>query len=57
MKEDLSFFTEIIIFVGFFAIVIFATGLVYFKKKWLLYYGGADKSTGVAILDLEQIRR
>ena len=28
--------------------VIFATGLVYFKRKWLLYYGGADKSIGVA---------
>lgn len=32
--------------------VIFATGLVYFKKKWLLYYGGADKSIGVAIFNL-----
>jgi len=28
--------------------VIFVTGLVYFKNKWLLYYGGADKSIGVA---------
>lgn len=27
---------------------IFATGLVKFKQKWLLYYGGADKSIGVA---------
>ncbi|HRR39242.1 MAG TPA: glycosidase [Candidatus Paceibacterota bacterium] len=31
--------------------VIFATGLVFFKGKWLLYYGGADKSTGVAVLN------
>ena len=30
--------------------VIFANGLVYFKNKWLLYYGGADKSIGVAEL-------
>jgi len=28
--------------------VVFATGLVFFKGKWLLYYGGADKSVGVA---------
>lgn len=28
--------------------VIFASSLVYFKNKWLLYYGGADKSIGVA---------
>lgn len=28
--------------------VIFATGLVKFRQKWLLYYGGADKSIGVA---------
>jgi len=34
--------------------VIFATGLVYFKRKWLLYYGGADKSIGVAKLDLDR---
>ena len=32
--------------------VIFATGLVYFRRKWLLYYGGGDKSIGVAILNL-----
>lgn len=30
--------------------VVFATGLVFFKEKWLLYYGGADKSIGVAII-------
>ena len=30
--------------------VIFANGLVYFKNKWLLYYGGADKSIGIAEL-------
>jgi len=30
--------------------VIFVSGLVYFKGKWLLYYGGADKSIGVAEL-------
>ncbi|RLJ02682.1 MAG: glycosidase [Candidatus Aenigmatarchaeota archaeon] len=33
--------------------VIFATGLVYFKKKWLLYYGGADKSIGVAEIKIQ----
>ena len=32
--------------------VVFATGLVNFKGKWLLYYGGADKSIGVAELKL-----
>jgi len=32
--------------------VVFANGLVYFKNKWLLYYGGADKSIGVAELKL-----
>lgn len=32
--------------------VVFATGLVFFKNKWLLYYGGADKSVGVATLQL-----
>lgn len=31
--------------------VIFATGLVFFRNKWLLYYGGADKSIGVARLE------
>jgi len=30
--------------------VIFATGLVFFKGKWILYYGGADKSIGAAII-------
>lgn len=30
--------------------VIFVTCLVKFKNKWLLYYGGADKSIGVAEL-------
>ena len=30
--------------------VVFATGLVHFKDKWLLYYGGADKAIGVAEL-------
>lgn len=30
--------------------VIFATGLVNLRGKWLLYYGGADKSIGVAQL-------
>jgi len=28
--------------------VIFANGLIHFNGKWLLYYGGADKSIGVA---------
>jgi len=31
--------------------VIFTTGLVFFKGKWLLYYGGADKSVGMAIIN------
>lgn len=31
--------------------VVFATGLVYFKRKWRLYYGGADTSIGVATVD------
>jgi predicted GH43/DUF377 family glycosyl hydrolase len=31
--------------------VIFASGLVNFRGKWLLYYGGADKSIGVAELE------
>lgn len=30
--------------------VIFATGLIQFKNKYLLYYGGADKCIGVAEL-------
>jgi len=33
--------------------VIFATGLVYLKSRWLLYYGGTDKSIGVATLYLD----
>lgn len=33
--------------------VIFATGLVKFRDSWLLYYGGADKSIGVAQLDFK----
>ena len=28
---------------------VFIQGLVYFKKKWVLYYGGADSRVGVAI--------
>lgn len=31
--------------------VVFATGLVRFRRRWLLYYGGADKGIGVAILN------
>jgi predicted GH43/DUF377 family glycosyl hydrolase len=30
---------------------VFLEGLVYFKKKWLLYYGCADSRVGVAIFD------
>ena len=30
---------------------VFIQGLVYFKKKWFLYYGGADSRVGVAIYD------
>jgi len=33
--------------------VIFTNALVNFKGKWLLYYGGADKSIGVAELTFE----
>jgi predicted GH43/DUF377 family glycosyl hydrolase len=32
--------------------VVYATSLVYFKRKWLLYYGGADKSVGVATIKI-----
>jgi hypothetical protein len=27
----------------------FSEGLVYFKKKWFLYYGTADSFVGVAV--------
>ncbi|MEO3404909.1 glycoside hydrolase family 130 protein [Mucilaginibacter sp. CAU 1740] len=30
---------------------VFIEGLVYFKKKWLLYYGCADSKVGVAVYD------
>lgn len=30
---------------------VFIEGMVYFKKKWLLYYGCADSRVGVAIYD------
>ena len=30
---------------------VFIEGLVYFKKKWFLYYGCADSKVGVAIFD------
>ena len=33
--------------------VIFTNGLVNFRGKWLLYYGGADKSIGVAELTID----
>lgn len=33
--------------------VIFTNGLVHFKNKWLLYYGGADKSIGLADLQID----
>ncbi len=29
----------------------FAEGLVWFKKKWFLYYGCADSLVGVAVAD------
>ena len=32
--------------------IVFASGFIKFRNKWLLYYGGADKSIGVAILKL-----
>ncbi|GAB3417595.1 hypothetical protein [Niabella aquatica] len=28
---------------------VFIEGLVYFKNKWFLYYGGADSRVGLAI--------
>jgi predicted GH43/DUF377 family glycosyl hydrolase len=34
--------------------VIFTNALVNFKGKWLLYYGGADKSIGVAELQFDR---
>ncbi|SDH21708.1 glycoside hydrolase family 130 protein [Mucilaginibacter gossypii] len=30
---------------------VFIEGLVYFRKKWLLYYGCADSKVGVAVFD------
>ena len=30
---------------------VFIEGMVYFKKKWLLYYGCADSRVGVAVYD------
>jgi len=33
---------------------VFIEGLVYFKKKWFLYYGCADSKVGVAIFDPEK---
>lgn len=33
---------------------VFIEGLVYFKRKWLLYYGCADSKVGVAIYDPEK---
>ena len=29
---------------------IFATSLIYFKRKWFLYYGGGDKAVGLAVI-------
>jgi predicted GH43/DUF377 family glycosyl hydrolase len=34
---------------------VFIEGLVYFKKKWFLYYGCADSKVGVAIYDPTRI--
>ncbi|TLU98791.1 glycoside hydrolase family 130 protein [Dyadobacter luticola] len=33
---------------------VFIEGMVYFKKKWLLYYGCADSRVGVAVYDPKQ---
>jgi predicted GH43/DUF377 family glycosyl hydrolase len=33
---------------------VFIEGLVYFKRKWYLYYGCADSQVGVAIYDPEK---
>lgn len=33
---------------------VFIEGMVYFKKKWLLYYGCADSRVGVAVFDPKQ---
>ncbi len=30
---------------------VFVEGLVYFKKKWFMYYGCADSRVGVAVYD------
>ena len=32
----------------------FSEGLVYFKKKWYVYYGTADSFVGVAIAKMPQ---
>lgn len=34
---------------------VFVEGMVYFKKKWFLYYGCADSRVGVAIFDPDKI--
>lgn len=34
---------------------VFTEGLVYFKKKWFLYYGGADSRVGVAVFSPAKI--
>ena len=33
---------------------VFTEGLVFFKNKWFLYYGGADLRVGVAVFDPKQ---
>lgn len=34
-------------------LVVFAEGLVQFHGKWLLYYGQADQTVGVAVADVQ----
>jgi predicted GH43/DUF377 family glycosyl hydrolase len=34
---------------GIFDNVVVANGLVYFKNSWMIYYGAADKWTGMAV--------
>jgi len=34
-------------------LVVFAEGLVQFRRKWFLYYGQADQTLGVAVADVQ----
>ena len=36
---------------GFTPVAVVANGMVYFKGKWLLYYGAADRRIGLAVYE------